>query len=365
MSLNGIDISGWQKGIDLSKVPCDFVIVKATQGVSFTSPTFKSQYASAKKLGKLLGVYHYAGGGGAVAEADYFVSVVKDCIGEAILVLDWEGNQNPNFASVSYAKSFLDRVYAKTGVKPLIYMSKSVCREHDWSKVVSSGYGLWMAQYANNKATGYKSNPWTDTKGIGAFKKALIYQYSSAGRLSGYPANLDLNIAYITKSQWASYAGASKPTSSTSRKPSKSASTSSSVAKASLVDLLVDTLSGKYGNGDARKNVLGGRYTEVQSVINHIATASVSTLVTETKAGKYGNGNDRKIILGSRYTEVQNKINSASSNTSSSYKVYEVRSGDTLSGIADKYDTTVAKLSSINGIKDVNKIYVGQKIRVK
>lgn len=365
MSLNGIDISGWQKGIDLSKVPCDFVIVKATQGVSFTSPTFKSQYASAKKSGKLLGVYHYAGGGGAVAEADYFVSVVKDCIGEAILVLDWEGNQNPNFASVSYAKSFLDRVYAKTGVKPLIYMSKSVCRAHDWSKVVSSGYGLWMAQYANNKTTGYQSNPWTDNKGMGAFKKALIYQYSSAGRLSGYAANLDLDIAYITKSQWASYAGEAKSTSSTSKKPSTSASTSSSVAKSSLVDLLVATLSGKYGNGDARKNVLGGRYTEVQSVINHIATASVSTLVTETKAGKYGNGNERKIILGSRYNEVQNKINSASSNTSSSYEVYKVKSGDTLSGIAAKYGTTVSKLASINGIKNVNKIYVGQKIRVK
>lgn len=363
MSLNGIDISGWQKGIDLSKVPCDFVIVKATQGVSFTSPTFKSQYASAKKSGKLLGVYHYAGGGGAVAEADYFVSVVKDCIGEAILVLDWEGNQNPNFASVSYAKSFLDRVYAKTGVKPLIYMSKSVCRAHDWSKVVSSGYGLWMAQYANNKTTGYQSNPWTDNKGMGAFKKALIHQYSSAGRLSGYSANLDLDIAYITKSQWASYAGEAKSTSSTSKKPSTSASTSSSVAKSSLVDLLVATLSGKYGNGDSRKNALGCRYTEVQSVINHIATASVSTLVNETKAGKYGNGNERKIILGSRYNEVQNKINSASSKTSD--EVYEVRSGDTLSCIAAKYGTTVSKLASINGIKNVNKIYVGQKIRVK
>lgn len=30
MALNGIDISNWQAGIDLTRVPCDFVISKAT-----------------------------------------------------------------------------------------------------------------------------------------------------------------------------------------------------------------------------------------------------------------------------------------------------------------------------------------------
>lgn len=43
---------------------------------------------------------------------------------------------------------------------------------------------------------------------------------------------------------------------------------------------------------------------------------------------------------------------------------YTVKSGDTLSGIAKKYGTTVAKLQSLNGIKDANKIYVGQKITI-
>lgn len=39
MALNGIDISNWQAGIDLSVVPCDFVIAKATQGTSYISQT--------------------------------------------------------------------------------------------------------------------------------------------------------------------------------------------------------------------------------------------------------------------------------------------------------------------------------------
>ena len=39
---------------------------------------------------------------------------------------------------------------------------------------------------------------------------------------------------------------------------------------------------------------------------------------------------------------------------------YTVKKGDTLSGIAKKYGTTVSKLASLNNIKNVNLIYVGQ-----
>ena len=86
--MNGIDISRYQKGIDLSKVPCEFVIVKATQGTSYVSPEFKKQIKQAASLGKFLGVYHYAGGGGAIPEAKHFLETVQDYIGKAILFLD-------------------------------------------------------------------------------------------------------------------------------------------------------------------------------------------------------------------------------------------------------------------------------------
>lgn len=49
-----------------------------------------------------------------------------------------------------------------------------------------------------------------------------------------------------------------------------------------------------------------------------------------------------------------------------SYRYYYVKKGDTLSGIAKKYNTTVNKLMELNpSIKDKNKIYIGQKLRVK
>jgi LysM repeat protein len=44
--------------------------------------------------------------------------------------------------------------------------------------------------------------------------------------------------------------------------------------------------------------------------------------------------------------------------------IYVVKPGDTLSKIAKKYGTTTAVLARMNGIKNPNKIYVGQKLKV-
>ena len=48
----------------------------------------------------------------------------------------------------------------------------------------------------------------------------------------------------------------------------------------------------------------------------------------------------------------------------STAQYYTVVSGDTLSGIAAKFGTTVAQLCSWNNISDPNLIYVGQVLRV-
>jgi LysM repeat protein len=45
-------------------------------------------------------------------------------------------------------------------------------------------------------------------------------------------------------------------------------------------------------------------------------------------------------------------------------KVYTVKSGDTLSGIAAKYGTTWQRLASYNGIKNPSLIYPGEKIKI-
>lgn len=353
MSMNGIDVSGWQKGINLSVVPCDFVIIKATQGTNYVNSDCDRAYQQAKKAGKLLGLYHYFSGGDPVAEADFFVKNISGYLNEALLVLDWESEQNAKFnQGPAVAKKFLDRVASETGVRPLIYMSKSVCRAHDWSAVAAE-YGLWVAQYANNNATGYQTNPWTDTTGYGAWKSPAIFQYSSHGRLSGYNGNLDINIAYMDAVAWKAYAKGAQAI----QTPKADAS------NGSVLDLVYGVMTGKYGNGEARKTALGSHYDEVQNEINHIANTSTATLATETMQGRFGNGGVRKTVLGSKYESVQKIINGQSTGSSAVY--YTVKSGDTLSGIASKYGTSYQKIAQINGIKNPNVISVGQRLRVK
>ena len=201
--MNGIDISRWNK-IDIAKVPCDFVIVKATQGTKYVSPEYDTQIAQAESLNKYLGIYHYAGGGGAAEEAEHFIKVVKPYIGKAILVLDWEGEQNPNFGNPVYALAWLAYVKQKTGIVPFIYISKSVCRQY--AKQWDSSYPLWCAQYKNQQPTGYQDNPWTDNKGFGAWSGCKILQYSSKGQLPGYNGNLDLDKSYMDGAEWLRWA---------------------------------------------------------------------------------------------------------------------------------------------------------------
>ena len=208
-TLNGIDIASWEKGINLANVPCDFVIVKATGGKSYVNPEFKNQYTQAMNLGKCVGYYHFANesnrAGTAYEEAQFFLNQTKDYAKTGIPVLDWENDVN---RGVNYAKEWLDIVYNAIGVKPFIYMSKSVCRNFDWSPVVNAGYQLWCAQYPNyNTVNGYNTSPWTDNKGFGAWKEPKIFQYTENGRLSGWNGDLDLNIFYGDIGQWNTYAG--------------------------------------------------------------------------------------------------------------------------------------------------------------
>ena len=237
MALNGIDISNYQAGINLSVVPCDFVICKATEGTYYVNPDCDRAYQQAKANGKLLGVYHYANGGNAVAEADYFLNNIQGYIGEAILCLDWEWQNNALCGTGGKARAWISnwckRIVEKTGVKPLIYASASL-----YNEVSGIGdYGLWIAQYANNNATGYQEHPWNE----GAYDCA-IRQYSSCGALSGYGGRLDLDKFYGDATAWHKYAnprGEAKPVTPTPVRKSNE-------------QVAQEVIAGAWGNGEDR-----------------------------------------------------------------------------------------------------------------
>lgn len=78
--------------------------------------------------------------------------------------------------------------------------------------------------------------------------------------------------------------------------------------------------------------------------------------------GKYGNGQERKQKLGNLYEQVQHKVNEMLKNNEI---IYIVKKGDCLCNIAKKFNTTVNKIATDNGITNVDLIHIGQKLIIR
>lgn len=212
MSLNGIDISNHQSGMDLAKVleqtKTDFVIVKASEGLNFVDKYCDKFYQIAKKKGVGLGFYHFARPekNTAKAEADFFYKNTKSYFDKAIPVLDWESSGKSN---VAWAKAWLDRIYELSGVRAVIYMSESVVNAYNWSSVANAGYGLWVAKYRDyNVDRNYDRSTAGKKPVVKWWKFYAIWQWTSVGRLTGYSGNLDCDIFYGDRAAWDKYATA-------------------------------------------------------------------------------------------------------------------------------------------------------------
>lgn len=319
MALKGIDISKWQTGIDLSKIDCDFVIVKATEGIGYVDRKCDSFYQQAKRLGKKLGFYHFARPrNDAVREAQYFYNNTKNYFGEAIPILDWEAE---NKSDVAWAKRWLDEVYILSGVKPVIYMSESVANAYNWSSVANADYGLWVAKYRdNNPDYNYNMANAGSHPNVKWWKFYCMWQWTSTGRLNGYSGNLDCNVFYGDGTTWDKYAGKS----GTASKPAPAPAPAP--ARKSNEVIAQEVINGAWGNGEDRKKRLtdaGYNYTVVQAIVNKKIAARNQSVY------------------------------------------YVVKRGDTLSAIASKFGTTYHHLAQLNNIANPNKIYAGQKLRIK
>ena len=127
----------------------------------------------------------------------------------------------------------------------------------------------------------------------------------------------------------------------------------------------VDGINGNVDMNYCYVDYLSGKTVEQKPVAP--AKKSNDVIAQEVIDGKWGNGTERKNRLtdaGYDYDAVQKIVNDKLQD-SDDVQYYTVKSGDTLGAIAKKYGTTYQKLAKLNGIANPNKIYAGQKIRVK
>lgn len=383
-TMNGIDVSNWQRGINVSQMQdVEFVIAKATEGTTYVNPDCDRVYRDARGSGKKTGVYHFARQGDAIAQAKYFVDHISGYIGQSVLVLDYESSAVDQ--GVGWAKDWLDAVYNMTGVKPVIYMSNSVVHRYDWTEVAKN-YSLWNAGYyaGYNTIYGFVDNPPLHYN-LGAFSdNTALYQYTSSGRLNGWSGNLDLNIFYGDVTDWDALAGY---TSSGDYKPAEpnhhtedrviyytvqSGDTLSGIAKRynTTYRYLADL------NGISNPNLIyPGQVLTISD--SYPSNTKVETTTTYTvKSGDCLSSIGTR--LGVQWIDIANRngihspytiypgqvLTIASGSTASGSRYYTVRSGDTLSHIASQHGTSYQKLAKLNGIKNPNRIYPGQSIRL-
>lgn len=196
--LNGIDVASYQKNLNIVNINCDFVIVKATEGVNYVNPSFSQHCQQTLSSDKLLGLYHFADGYNPILEAKHFLNVSAPYIDKAVLVLDFEGSV-VHTGGVSWAKEFLDYVREHAHTTPIIYMGLSDENCLNWYSCCS--YPLWIAQYNNFiPVSGFA--PRAIYGSVRHFKTIKIFQYTSCGRLNGYQSNLDFNVFYGDKEDW-------------------------------------------------------------------------------------------------------------------------------------------------------------------
>lgn len=206
--MRGVDVSNWQCDIDTAALDADFVVAGATWGVGGFNNTCLAngvnqaanyQLGRAVDSGKSIGVYHYAMGRDANTEADFFIDNVRGYVGNAVLVLDWESQDNPSFGNGAWVETWIRRVHDRTQVWPIVYVQASALGQ--LTSFVVEHCGVWVAQYASTAATGYQKTPWL----YGAYGEAMR-QYTSNGYVAGYAGRLDLNYFRGERWQWDAYA---------------------------------------------------------------------------------------------------------------------------------------------------------------
>ncbi|MEK1378375.1 LysM peptidoglycan-binding domain-containing protein [Limosilactobacillus fermentum] len=341
--------------------------------------TYGTQVANTIALNKRAHTYIYAQFSG-TAQADqmldYYLPRVQTPKG-SIVALDVESG-NPDLASVEHA---LQRVQ-DSGFTAVLYGYKGFLVNHLGTaglQEIAGQYPLWLAEYPNYQVT---SEP--NYNYFPSFDNVQLFQFTStyvAGGLDG-----DVDFTGITENGYKG-GNAQAPTTSTPATNTgkqlhqdthnytvKSGDTLSAIA--SRYGMTVNAL--VMLNGIQNANLIyPGQVLRVAdsgagSTVTKKATTPITSTVTRAYTVRYG---DTLSGIASRYgtsTSTLASINGISNpnwiypgqvlklSGGSSTRVYTVRSGDTLSGIASRLGTSWTALKAKNGLANANLIYPGQ-----
>ncbi len=178
----GIDVSGWQPTVDWKGWWAKgkrFTYIKATEGTSYRSKVFSSQYTQSFRNGYIRGAYHYANPAGKSGwrQADYFIANGGGWSADGKTLpgmLDLEAGKKMCYGRspaqiLSWISSFRNRYRERTGRHVVIYTNAS-----------------WWRACTGNTTRFYKSPlfiaRWNTTPGTlpGGWKTWTLWQYTDS-----------------------------------------------------------------------------------------------------------------------------------------------------------------------------------------
>ena len=152
----GIDISHYNNNeVDLlskSKDSIQFIICKATEGISYIDPKFKSNWNAIKERGFIRGAYHfYRTQDDPIAQANHFLKAIVNIEKNDIPpIVDFEEGGIDKLQSTETLEAnlltFIKIIEEKGNVTPIIYTSFN-CGNRYLKNPVFNKYPLWIADY--------------------------------------------------------------------------------------------------------------------------------------------------------------------------------------------------------------------------
>lgn len=267
----GIDVSQWQGKIDWENViknnHIDFVMLRAGYGKNNIDKYFKYNAKMLNALGIPIGAYWFSychNKEMALNEAKYLLSIVSEYSISYPLCFDFE------YDSINYC--YKKCVYPTK--EQVVLWATTFLNEIKRNNYIPMNYTNYdyYKQYFNNLPFDMWFAQWNVSAPI---RDCAIWQYTEKGSYNILGNNIDSNISYIDYAKVSNNVGINKP-----------------VDDKNYDKVIYDVITGKYGNGEKRKELLeknGYDYSIIQNLVNKYLN-----LVDDIISGKYGNGEERK-----------------------------------------------------------------------
>lgn len=318
----GIDVSSYQGEIDFKKVKADgieIVYIKATEGTTYIDPYLERNYQRAKENGLKVGFYHYVNARTeeqARREASFFIKNIAGKNPDCKLAMDFETFGNLSKTQINkIGLTFLKEI-EKLSRKQAILYSNTYTAKTIWEGETTK-YPLWVAEYEVSKPE--PNGKWNTWAG---------WQYTDKGEINGIKAYVDRD-KFTKEVLLEATSEIPRPEENEEEKPEPKPQKTKKI-KIKWGDTLFG-LARKYSTTVAQ-------LIKLNNIKNPNLIYAGETLIVPTNDGASNNEN---------------------------MQIYTVKSGDTLSKIANEHGTIVAQIAKDNNIQNVHLIYPGQKLQIR